>query len=77
MAMNSPSARSDRLLGIVEGRCTTGLNGAVWQVNVVHELQAAGADRTTALHRILERYVPNMPYIPNMHCNESVHTWKR
>jgi hypothetical protein len=61
----------DRLLGIIEGRCTTGVNGAVWQVDVVHDLQAAGADRTTALHRMLERY------IPNMHSNEPVHTWER
>jgi hypothetical protein len=61
----------DRLLGIIEGRCTTGVNGAVWQVDVVHDLQAAGADRTAALHRMLERY------LPNMHSNEPVHTWER
>jgi hypothetical protein len=61
----------DRLLGIIEGRCTTGVNGATWQVDVVHDLQAAGADRAAALHRMLERY------LPNMHSNEPVHTWER
>jgi gamma-glutamyl:cysteine ligase YbdK (ATP-grasp superfamily) len=65
-----PAVR-DRLLGVVEGRCTTGVNGAVWQVGVVHDLQAAGADRATALHGMLERY------IPHMHSNEPVHTWPR
>ena len=33
--------------------------------------ERAGADRTAALHRMLERY------IPNMHTNEPVHTWER
>jgi hypothetical protein len=61
----------DRLLGLVEGRCTTGVNGAEWQVGVVHDLQRAGADRVAALHAMLERYVPNM------HSNEPVHTWDR
>jgi len=65
-----PTVR-DRLLGIIEGRCTTGVNGATWQVDVVHDLQAAGADRAAALHRMLERY------LPNMHSNEPVHTWER
>jgi hypothetical protein len=62
----------DRLLGIVEGRCVTGTNGASWQVETVHALQGrGGTDRTTALHRMLQRYVPNM------HSNEPVHTWER
>jgi hypothetical protein len=61
----------DRLLGIVEGRCTSGVNGAAWQVGVVRDLQRAGADRTSALYRMLDRYVPNM------HSNEPVHTWER
>jgi hypothetical protein len=65
-----PAVR-DRLLGVIEGRCTRGVNGASWQVDVVHDLQRAGADRTAALHGMLERY------IPNMHSNEPVHTWER
>ncbi len=60
-----------RLLGIIEQRCTSGTNGAAWQVGVVHDLERAGVDRATALHGMLERY------IPNMHSNEPVHTWKR
>jgi hypothetical protein len=65
------SAVGDRLLGIIESRCTSGLNGASWQVGVVHDLQRTGADRATALHRMLDRY------IPQMHSNEPVHTWER
>jgi gamma-glutamyl:cysteine ligase YbdK (ATP-grasp superfamily) len=61
----------DRLLGVIEGRCTTGVNGAAWQIGVVHDLQQAGADRAAALHGMLERY------IPHMHSNEPVHTWTR
>jgi hypothetical protein len=65
-----PAVR-DRLLGIIEGRCTSGVTGAGWQVGVVHDLQRAGSDRRAALHGMLERYVPNM------HSNEPVHTWQR
>jgi hypothetical protein len=65
-----PAVR-DRLLGVIESRCTKGVNGASWQVDVVHDLQRAGADRTAALHGMLERY------IPHMHSNEPVHTWER
>jgi hypothetical protein len=61
----------DRLLEIIEGRCTSGVNGATWQVDVVHDLRRAGADRRGALYGMLERY------IPNMHSNEPVHTWER
>ena len=62
----------DRLLGIVEGRCTTGTNGASWQVAEVRELEGQdGLDRIPALHRMLRRYVENM------HSNEPVHTWPR
>jgi hypothetical protein len=64
-------AERDRLLGIIEARCISGINGATWQVGAVHDLQRAGVDRSTALHRMLERYVPNM------HSNEPVHTWEQ
>ena len=60
----------DRLLGVIEGRCVTGTNGAAWQVASVHELERAGGmGRTAALHEMLRRYVENM------HTNEPVHTW--
>ncbi len=64
------AADRDRLLGVIEGRCVTGTNGASWQVDTVHELQRAGGmARIAALHEMLQRYVENM------HTNEPVHTW--
>jgi hypothetical protein len=59
----------DRLLGIIEGRCVSGVNGASWQVDTVRTLEASGTDRLPALHEMLQRYVVNM------HSNEPVHTW--
>jgi hypothetical protein len=64
-----PAVR-DRLLGVVEGRCTTGTNGASWQVGAMRGLESQrGMNRLPALHRLLQRY------ISNMHSNEPVHTW--
>jgi gamma-glutamyl:cysteine ligase YbdK (ATP-grasp superfamily) len=60
----------DRLLGIIEGRCVSGTNGATWQVSTLHELEGE-TDRIAGLHRMLQRYVENM------HSNEPVHTWER
>jgi hypothetical protein len=59
-----------RLLGIVEGRCLTGRNGATWQTGQVAQLEAAGASRDEALHGMLARYTELM------HSNEPVHTWE-
>ena len=59
----------ERLLGIIEGRCITGRNGARWQVDAVHDLEARGLDRWEALRRMTEEYVARM------HSNEPVHTW--
>jgi gamma-glutamyl:cysteine ligase YbdK (ATP-grasp superfamily) len=59
----------DRLLGIVEQRCLTHRNGAQWQVDAVHRLEAAGRGRQEALHEMLRRY------IELMHSNEPVHAW--
>lgn len=59
----------DRLLGIVEGRCLTGQNGADWQIKTVRNLEARGASRTEALRGMIEHYAENM------HSNEPVHTW--
>jgi hypothetical protein len=59
----------DRLLGIIEQRCLTGRNGAVWQIATVARLEEFGMDRPTALREMLRRYVSYM------HTNEPVHTW--
>ncbi|HEY6793237.1 MAG TPA: glutamate-cysteine ligase family protein, partial [Kineosporiaceae bacterium] len=59
----------DRLLGIVELRAKTGRNGATWQVETVHALEAKGLDRTEALAQMLRLYGEGM------HANEPVHTW--
>jgi hypothetical protein len=59
----------DRYLGVIEGRCTSGVNGATWQIEAVGRLEARGADRGTALKAMLEAYVKAM------HSNEPVHTW--
>jgi hypothetical protein len=64
----SPAER-DRLLGIVEQRCLTHRNGAVWQVNTLHGLEAGGMDRQPALHEMLRRY------LRLMHENRPVHEW--
>jgi hypothetical protein len=63
------AAVSDRLLGVIEGRCLTGVNGAVWQSRRVAAAEASGADRDTALHQMLA------DYCRHMHRNDPVHTW--
>jgi hypothetical protein len=62
-------ADRDRLLGIVEGRCTTGRNGASWQAGQVHALESRGQPRTEALRQM------TLAYRELMHGNEPVHTW--
>jgi len=62
-------ATRDRLLGIIEQRCITGRNGAVWQSATVARLESRGMARPTALREMLRRYVDLM------HTNEPVHTW--
>ncbi len=59
----------ERLLGIIEGRCTSGRNGARWQVDTVHALEARGLDRWEALRQMTQAY------IELAHTNEPVHTW--
>jgi hypothetical protein len=59
----------DRLLGIVEGRCTTGVNGATWQAGRVRTYEEAGESRAEAL-RLMTR-----DYVGLMHDNRPVHTW--
>jgi len=59
----------EHLLGVIEGRCTTGRNGAVWQVESVRAFESRGADRWEALRLMTQAY------IERMHTNEPVHTW--
>jgi hypothetical protein len=63
------AAVRDRYLGVVEARCTSGVNGATWQIAAVQRLENRGMDRTTALRNMLEHYVQAM------HTNEPVHLW--
>jgi hypothetical protein len=60
-----------RLLGIIEGRCITGINGATWQADAVHRFEASGLDRWEALRRMTQEYVLRM------HTNDPVHTWSQ
>nr|MDT0657446.1 glutamate--cysteine ligase [Micromonospora sp. DSM 115978] len=63
-------AERDRLLGVIEGRCLTGRNGATWQLHTQHHLQdGTHPDRADALREMVRRYVPLM------HSNEPVHEW--
>jgi hypothetical protein len=59
----------ERLLGIIDGRCTSGRNGATWQIESVRTLEAAGMDRHEALRTMTREYVERM------HSNAPVHTW--
>ncbi len=63
-------AQRDRLLGIIEQRCHTRRNGAVWQTETVRVAERSrGMDRTAALHHMLLRYSDLQ------RTNEPVHTW--
>ena len=63
-------AHADRLLNVIEQRCITGQNGAVWQAATVRALtERGGASREEALRLMTQRY------IEHMHTNEPVHTW--
>jgi hypothetical protein len=65
----SPHHR-DRLLNIIEGRCRTGRNGAVWQTESVFSAEhSRGLKRQAALHDMLLRYNKLQ------RSNEPVHTW--
>ncbi|MEJ7755604.1 MAG: glutamate-cysteine ligase family protein [Nocardioidaceae bacterium] len=60
----------DRLLGIIEQRCVTGRNGAVWMIDSYRAAYDAGArDRFEALRQVTRDYEAHM------HTNEPVHTW--
>jgi gamma-glutamyl:cysteine ligase YbdK (ATP-grasp superfamily) len=61
----------DRLLSVIERRCTTGQNGAEWQVRTFHNIddRRQPLDRRDSLREMLRRY------IELMHTNEPVHSW--
>jgi gamma-glutamyl:cysteine ligase YbdK (ATP-grasp superfamily) len=59
----------DRYLGIIEARCTSGVNGATWQSDTVARLEERGLDRSAALHEMVRLYAEHMS------TNEPVHTW--
>ena len=60
----------DRLLGIIDERCRTGRNGAVWQTETVWSAERTrGLDRDAALHDRLLRYNTLQ------RTNDPVHTW--
>lgn len=58
-----------RYLSVIEGRCTSGVNGAVWQSECVRRLEEAGLDRAAALAEMTGLYTEHM------HTNAPVHTW--
>jgi hypothetical protein len=60
----------DRLLGIIEGRCLSGRNGASWQVATFDRI-----DRETTLERGDALRQLTKQYVELMHSNEPVHTW--
>lgn len=63
-----PAAR-DRYLGIIEQRCVTGRNGAVWQRENVAARERAGESRADALHGMLRDYLARAAD------GSPVHTW--
>src|SRR3954468_19649960 len=66
-AWGASGAEIDRLLGIIEQRCLTGVTGAEWFVSRMHA--RADVDRFDALRVTL------LEYIQGMHSNAPVHTW--
>ena len=64
------SSERDRLLGVIEQRCLSGVNGATWQAREFHRhYDHSHMDRADALRTMLRTYVDLM------HANEPVHTW--
>ncbi|NHC25128.1 glutamate--cysteine ligase [Nocardioides sp. IC4_145] len=61
------ASESDRLLGIIEQRCLTGVNGAEWFARRMHE--RGDEERYDALRATL------LEYRERMHSNDPVHTW--
>lgn len=63
-------ASTNRLLSVIEGRCTTGVNGAAWQTTCVDHLETdRNLTRPQALAEMTRRYVRNAA------TNTPVHEW--
>lgn len=65
------AAQRDRLLGVIEGRCRTGRNGASWQTEAVQAAETRGLSRLAALREMTQRY------LDHQRTNDPVHTWPR
>ncbi|MGN9793264.1 glutamate--cysteine ligase [Streptomyces sp. NPDC054847] len=64
------AAWREPLLGIIEQRCVTGRNGAVWQAEMYHHIDSTSrVDHHEAL-RLMTRQ-----YLDYMHLNAPAHTW--
>jgi hypothetical protein len=59
----------DGLLRVIEQRCLTGRNGAVWQTEAVAAAERRGLDRPAALRDMVLRYADNQ------RSGEPAHTW--
>ncbi|QSB14771.1 glutamate--cysteine ligase [Natronosporangium hydrolyticum] len=59
----------DRLLRIIEQRCLTRRNGAVWQIEAVEAAERRGYSRPAALQLMLQQYAAHQ------RTNEPVHSW--
>ncbi|NUP49539.1 MAG: glutamate--cysteine ligase [Catenulispora sp.] len=59
----------DEFLGVIEGRCRTGRNGATWLSAAFHRLVAGGLDRAEALERL------TLEYADLMLTGAPAHTW--
>ncbi|MFF2372767.1 glutamate--cysteine ligase [Streptomyces xiamenensis] len=55
-AYGIPAADRDHYLSVIAERCRRGITGAGWQTRVYHQEVANGADRRTALSRLVTRY---------------------
>ncbi|MGW3622881.1 glutamate--cysteine ligase [Streptomyces sp. NPDC000880] len=64
------AAWREPLLGIIEQRCVTGRNGAVWQAEMFHHIvDTSHLDNHEALRRM------TLQYMEYMHLNAPAHTW--
>ncbi|WP_208302341.1 glutamate--cysteine ligase [Dermatophilus congolensis] len=59
----------DLYLGVIEGRCLSRTNGAVWQVQAVKAFESRGQSRAEALRSM------TLQYQANARTGEPVHTW--
>jgi gamma-glutamyl:cysteine ligase YbdK (ATP-grasp superfamily) len=59
----------DRLLGIIESRCTTGRNGSTWLIQEFEHQKRSASDRAAAMRATTQAYEELM------HAGEPVHSW--